>query len=90
MAKQNKVHFGKWIREKRRRKDITQEKFANELGIHKMLVSRWERDEVTPNVYNFLAAIKILDVSEEEFVNTFLRKTTLKELKESSNATTKI
>ena len=57
--------------------------FAKKLGIHKMLVSRWERNEVTPNVYNFLSAIKILDISEEEFIETYFRNPKFKQYKES-------
>ncbi len=54
---------GERISKERKRKDLTQEKLAEMLGVSPQAVSSWERDEYLPDTKNLIALADALDVS---------------------------
>lgn len=53
----------------RKNKGISQVQLANELGISRQAVSRWENDQNVPDMRNFIQLAEILD-TEVEYLTT--------------------
>ncbi len=60
--------LGKRIKELRKRKDMTQEKLADMLGITYKAVSKWECGMTSPDVAMIVPLARILDVSTDELL----------------------
>ena len=52
---------GKQISEARKRKGLTQEALASELGVSRQTIAKWEQEISTPSVAN---AYKLMDILE--------------------------
>ena len=50
---------GKQISEARKRKGLTQEALASELGVSRQTIAKWEQEIATPSVAN---AYKLMDI----------------------------
>jgi HTH-type transcriptional regulator/antitoxin HipB len=54
----------------RKEKNLSQEALANELGISRQAVSKWERAESSPDTDNLIMLAKLYGVSLDELLNT--------------------
>ena len=54
------------FKELMKKKGITQERLAGELGVHQTLISQWNSGKCKPNIIQTAATAKILGVSMEE------------------------
>ena len=61
--------LGEKIRQVRRSKDRTQKDLAQQIGLTKAQLSRWEQDHVVPRTRNLQDLATALDVPFEEFKN---------------------
>ena len=61
-----KIHIGANIKELRKRKNITQEKLAEYLGITYQTVSKWENGTSLPSISLLPAIANIFNVSIDE------------------------
>lgn len=52
----------------RKEKGLSQEQLANELGISRQAVSKWERAEASPDTDNLIALAKLYDISLDELL----------------------
>jgi transcriptional regulator with XRE-family HTH domain len=57
------MDFGSLVVEQRKKKKISQTELASQLGIHKNVLGRYERNEVSPSVEIARKIADILDVS---------------------------
>lgn len=57
---------GKQIAEARKRKGLTQEALAAELGVSRQTIAKWEQEISTPSVTNAHRLIDILGLQEME------------------------
>ena len=57
--------FGSRLTEARRRKKISQDEFADELGVHPATVSNWEIGKTTPNAFILTCICELLGVSAD-------------------------
>ena len=65
----NLIKIGKFIAEQRKQKNLTQEQFAEKLGINNRTISRWENGKNMPDVSLYKSICNILDISVEELIN---------------------
>ena len=61
-------NIGKFIAEKRKEHELTQEKFAEKLGVSNRSVSRWENSKTMPDFSLLPQICKILEVSISELL----------------------
>ena len=54
----------------RKQKNLSQEALANELGISRQAVSKWERAEASPDTDNLILLAKLYDISLDELLKT--------------------
>lgn len=64
---QDKINFGKYIAEKRKKKGLTQEELASRLYVIPTTISKWERGISYPDINVIVKLCKELDISEHEF-----------------------
>lgn len=64
---QEKKEFGKFIAEKRKMKNLTQEELANKLYVIPTTISKWERGVTYPDITVITNLCKELNISEHEF-----------------------
>lgn len=76
----NQEQIGKFMRENRERKHLTQEQLAEQLGLTSKSISRWEHGKTMPDISMLKPLSEILDVSVQELLNG--RKMTKEELLE--------
>jgi len=69
--------FGPFLREMRKRKDLTQPQLAEVLCVSTAAVSKWERGKCLPDVAKFEALAQVLDVSILELMQCELREEVL-------------
>ena len=62
--------LGSRIAELRRKKNMTQEELAAELGVTPQAVSKWETGTADPSTSNLLALAKLFGVSAEELLRS--------------------
>ena len=60
--------FGQRIKELRTKKNLTQEQFAKECGLHKNYIGMLERGERNPSLINIEIIAKGLDISISELM----------------------
>ena len=68
MHKMNQIKIGKFIKEIRKEKGVTQEQFAEHFNVSRRTVSRWETGDTVPNTDTLKLLSKEFDVS----INTLL------------------
>lgn len=64
---QDKKSFGKYIAEKRKEANLTQEELANKLYVIPTTISKWERGITYPDITMITKLCDILNISEHEF-----------------------
>ena len=64
---QDKQSFGKYIAEKRKEANLTQEELANKLHVIPTTISKWERGVTYPDITVITNLCKELNISEHEF-----------------------
>ena len=62
------MNIGNNISALRKKKGITQEELANELGVSAQAVSKWENGTSDPSTSNLFALAKLYGVSVEELL----------------------
>ncbi|MBQ9013285.1 MAG: VanZ family protein [Bacilli bacterium] len=65
----DKVKIAKFIKEKRKKKGLTQEELANKLFVTEKAISRWETAHGTPDISLLIPLSKELDVSVSEILS---------------------
>ena len=63
---QNEKTLGEKIVEGRKRKGLSQEKFAEKIGCTRQMVSRWELDQSMPRTDKIKQISSVLDISIED------------------------
>jgi len=66
----NQVLFGEKLKENRKQKNLTQEELAARLGVSGQAVSKWEKGECLPDVYNLKMLGKVYQVSVDSLLET--------------------
>lgn len=80
--------LGKKIYELRIEKGYSQEEFASQLNVSRQAVSKWERDETLPDLYNLKNIAKIFNISMDELLdqnNEQVNHTEKEDIKTESN-----
>lgn len=54
------MNFGKYVKNLRKDNFLTQEEFANKLGVSRQTVSNWEQNITTPNLNDIEKYVKYL------------------------------
>lgn len=68
------------MRQLRRKKGLSQEAVAKELGISRQAVSKWETDLAQPDLDNLKKICEILDISADELLDISCTKLQEKEI----------
>ena len=61
--------FGEKLKKLRNEKQLSQEDLANQLGVSKQAISKWEQDIALPDTNNLILIAKIFKVSLDDLVN---------------------
>ena len=72
--------MGEKLRQLRRKKGLSQEAVAKELGISRQAVSKWETDIAQPDLDNLKKICEILDISADELLDISCTKSQEKEI----------
>ena len=72
--------MGEKLRQLRRKKGLSQEAVAKELGISRQAVSKWETDIAQPDLDNLKKICEILDISADELLDISCTKLQEKEI----------
>ena len=72
--------MGEKLRQLRRKKGLSQEAVAKELGISRQAVSKWETDLAQPDLDNLKKICEILDISADELLDISCTKPQEKEI----------
>ena len=56
------------IAEERKRNGWSQEELAEQLGVSRQAVSKWEKGQSDPSTTNLIALAKIFDITPEEML----------------------
>ena len=62
-------NIGKFIKEMRKTRNLTQEELAEKLGVNNRTVSRWENGKNMPDISLYKPLCEVLGISIEELVN---------------------
>lgn len=65
----NQIKIGKFIKELRKEKGVTQEQFAEILGVSNRTISRWETGSNMPDISLLIEIAKYFEVSILEIIN---------------------
>lgn len=71
--------IGKFIKEQRSKKKISQEKLSELLFVDRTLISKWENGKLTTSIKEIIKMAKIFEVSVEEFLSGELYNSNNKE-----------
>lgn len=66
--------FGDIIVEGRTKKDLSQEKFAEKMGVSRQMVSRWELNTAMPRTHRIKKISEILEIPIEELMSSKFKK----------------
>lgn len=66
--KGTKMNLGKNIQEARKKAGVTQIQLAEQLDVYQKDISRWERNELTPNALTLAKICKALNASADELL----------------------
>ena len=72
--------MGEKLRQLRRKKGLSQEAVAKELGISRQAVSKWETDIAQPDLDNLKKICEILEISADELLDISCTKLQEKEI----------
>ena len=61
--------FGEKLKKLRNEKQLSQEDLANQLGVSRQAISKWEQDIALPDTNNLILIAKIFKVSLDDLVN---------------------
>ncbi len=61
-----KISLGKYIAERRKHMRLTQEKFADKIGVSKSAIAKWETDGGLPDRDNLKRIAEVVGVSADE------------------------
>ncbi len=61
--------FGEKLKKLRIEKQLSQEDLANQLGVSRQAISKWEQDIALPDTNNLILIAKIFKVSLDDLVN---------------------
>ena len=61
--------FHKRLYELRTKKNMTQDELASKVGVSRQAISKWERGEGLPDLYNISLLAKALNVSVDDLIN---------------------
>ena len=75
----NQVKIGSFLKELRKEKNLTQEQFAEQLGISNRTVSRWETGNNMPDISLLTEIAEFYDVSIPELINGERKSEKMKE-----------
>ena len=64
------MNFGKYVKILRKNNSLTQEEFANKLGVSRQTVSNWEQNITTPNLNDIEKICKVFNIE----LNYFCKK----------------
>lgn len=62
------MNLGKNIQEVRKKAGVTQIQLAEQLDVYQKDISRWERNELTPNALTLAKICKALNASADELL----------------------
>ena len=60
--------FGENLKNERMAKKLSQNEFANLLGVSQQQISQWELNKVEPTLSNIIAIITILEIDFEDLI----------------------
>lgn len=63
-------YFGDNLYTLRKQKGLSQDEFAESLGVSRQAVSKWERNEAYPDTENLIAIAKFFNVTIDSLINT--------------------
>jgi len=63
-------YFGDNLYSLRKSRGLSQDEFAESLGVSRQAVSKWERNEAYPDTENLIAIAKFFDVKIDDLINT--------------------
>ena len=63
-------YFGDNLYYLRKNKGLSQDEFAESLGVSRQAVSKWERNEAYPDTENLIATAKFFNVKIDDLINT--------------------
>ena len=61
------LYIGSRIQEYRKKAELSQEEFADKIGVSRQAVSKWERDKAYPDLDRLVCICEILDVQMDEY-----------------------
>ena len=64
----NDIHISKFIFDYRKKHGLTQQAFAERLGVSAMAVSKWERERCYPDLFLLTDLSELLGVSIDEML----------------------
>ncbi len=67
-AEQLKLHFGKVLRELRKKKSISQEQLAHDCGLDRTYISMLERGKYQPSLHTLMIIAKNLEIKASELI----------------------
>lgn len=62
------LYIGSRIQEYRKKAELSQEEFADKIGVSRQAVSKWERDKAYPDLDRLVCICEILDVQMDELI----------------------
>jgi len=65
----NKIIFGEKLKNYRKEKKLTQSQVAKEIGISTQAVSKWEKGDCLPDLWNTKLLCRLYGVSADEMLN---------------------
>ena len=67
-----KSYFGDNLYTLRKQRGLSQDEFAEKMGVSRQAISKWERNESYPDTENLIAIAKFFGVSIDDMINTSL------------------
>ena len=64
------LYIGSRIQEYRKKAELSQEEFADKIGVSRQAVSKWESGASDPSTSNLLALAKLYGVSAEDLLRS--------------------
>ena len=61
--------YGNYIKNNRKKLELSQKELANILNVSEATISKWESDLIKPDLDNIISLSYIFDVKVDEFVN---------------------
>jgi len=71
------IEFGKQLKQLRRERGVSQKFIAEQLGISRQAVSKWESDTAQPDLDNLVKLSEVLEVSVDTLVGRASTETTV-------------